>query len=616
MATTLAHRLDACLSVAGGRLCVEECDAAGLARRFGTPLYVISEDQLCRNLRRIGEAFAAVWAPGDVGLLPSIKANHALALRWILTREGAGCDVFGPGELDVALRCGVPPARISLNGSVKGDALLERAIGAGVRITLDSLDEWERVNALARRLNRQATVRFRVRPDLSHLMMPTDFLAEEVPIALAAAAYKPGIATEELLSLPSAALGGRHVRVSGLMVHYGRHSADPAVWSELGRAFAGVVLRLWRHWRLWRPAELDIGGGLPAPRDPLGRALERRASAPPAAPIEEYAQAYAGTLRDELVAGGLDPASMLLQVEPGRSLYADAGVHLATVRHVKRQEHPRPWTWVETDSSDAWLPDVNSEHNRWTVIAAEHAEDAAALHADVVGLSCNADVLVPGAELPAVAAGDVLAFLDTGAYQDAGATNFNALPRPATVLVHGDEAEVIKRAETPADVFARDEVPARLSSAAPRRVLGLDHVSVTSGDLERSLAFYRDLLGLPVRERGEGMGEGVDLVTGVAGARVRFADLRLPGGHVLELLQYLAPPGIEHHPLPNDPGFTHLALRVADVDAVHRRLTDAGVPVRSGPLALEDEGHWAGARCFYATDPDGVTVELIEWPGG
>lgn len=96
------------------------------------------------------------------------------------------------------------------------------------------------------------------------------------------------------------------------------------------------------------------------------------------------------------------------------------------------------------------------------------APDAApVMRADIVGISCGFDLLVASAPLPQLAEGDLLAFLDTGAYQDAGANNFNAMPRPATVLVHGAEAEVIKRAETVADVFARDVVPARMVAAGP-----------------------------------------------------------------------------------------------------------------------------------------------------
>ena len=137
------RRIDDCLSVRDGALFVEEWAAEALARRFGTPLYVVSEDQLRRNVRRFHDAFARRW-PGEFVLLPSIKANSCLALRRILSADGAGCDVFGPGELEAALRTGTDPNAISLNGPMKDEALLERAIRNGVRITLDSRAEIDR----------------------------------------------------------------------------------------------------------------------------------------------------------------------------------------------------------------------------------------------------------------------------------------------------------------------------------------------------------------------------------------------------------------------------------------------------------------------------------------
>ena len=188
--------------------------------------------------------------------------------------------------------------------------------------------------------------------------------------------------------------------------------------------------------------------------------------------------------------------------------------------------------------------------------------------ADVTGRTCALDVIVADAELPPVEVGDVLAFLDTGAYQDASATNFNALPRPGTALVAGDSAELIRRHETIDDVFARDLIPERLRAALRRtsdgwRATGLDHVSVTSGDLDRSLAFYRDLLGLALRARGDGLGAEELEITGVADASVRWADLELPHGQVLELIEYVDPAWhTEHGPNPNDPGATHISLRV------------------------------------------------------
>lgn len=93
-----AAAIDDCLSAREGHLFVEGCDAVELARRFGTPIHVVSENQLRRNARRFREAFGSRWPEGPVHVLPSIKANLSLALRRILTQEGMGCDTFGRGS--------------------------------------------------------------------------------------------------------------------------------------------------------------------------------------------------------------------------------------------------------------------------------------------------------------------------------------------------------------------------------------------------------------------------------------------------------------------------------------------------------------------------------------
>ncbi len=155
--------------------------------------------------------------------------------------------------------------------------------------------------------------------------------------------------------------------------------------------------------------------------------------------------------------------ALRLEVEPGRGVYGNAGIHLAGVTNFKHQAAPMSHRWIETDTSDSFLPDVNLERNRWTVCVAGRAAERATSVGDVVGISCNFDVIVPAANLPEVTVGDILAFIDTGAYQDAGATNFNAMARPATVLVTGDQCEIVKRAETIEDVFARDVIPERLA---------------------------------------------------------------------------------------------------------------------------------------------------------
>jgi diaminopimelate decarboxylase len=427
----------------------------------------MSEDQLRRNVRAFQAEFQRGWPDGRVVVMPSIKANYGLALRRILTEEGAGCDTFGPGELHAALSTGVPPELVSFNGSSKTDELLLRAVSAGARITLDSTREVELVIAAAERAGRTAQVRLRVRPDFD-VKGRSDFYPGPVSVRTAAQMYKPGIATENLAGAARRLLDAPGVELTGVMMHAGRHTTNLRVWSGMMRRYVEVIGWLREASGGWEPKEIDIGGGFAVPRDPFGRSDRRRVTAPHAPSIAQYAKAITQSLRTELTRIGMSTA-LRLEVEPGRSIYGNAGIHLASVTNIKHETRPVEHTWIETNTSDSFLPDVNLERNRWTVCVAGRAADRATTVADVVGISCNFDVIVPAANLPQVSLGDVLAFIDTGAYQDANATNFNALPRPATVLVTGDRSEIVKRAETIEDVFRRDVVPERLAiSTTPR----------------------------------------------------------------------------------------------------------------------------------------------------
>ena len=462
--------IDECLSVRDGHLLIEGCDTVELAREFGTPIHVLSEDQLRRNARRISAAFSEAWPEGETRLLPSIKANFTLALRRILTEEGTGCDTFGPGELAAALRCGVPPELISVNGSVKSTELVSAAVEAGCRITLDSVREISLVRDAARRAGKRAVVRFRLRPDYDGLDRLTEFTEEDVTIREAAAAYKPGIPTEDLERVGREAIDADELDVVGVMAHLGRHHHEVEVWRAMATSFAETIGGLSRAWGGWTPREIDVGGGFASPRDPTGRTTRRGSLRPLdelSPPIEAYADAVASSLRDGLTRAGISTTGIRLEAEPGRALFADTGIHLATVRNVKTQTRPIPHRWVETDTTEMFLPDVLIEHNRWTVVAADRCDETATQTVDVVGMSCGFDVIAHGAALPEVEAGDVIAFLDTGAYQDAASSNFNALPRPATVLVHGADAEIVKRAESVDDVFRRDVIPSRLEGGHP-----------------------------------------------------------------------------------------------------------------------------------------------------
>lgn len=145
-------------------------------------------------------------------------------------------------------------------------------------------------------------------------------------------------------------------------------------------------------------------------------------------------------------------------------------------------------------------------------------------------------------------------------------------------------------------------------------VRGIDHAGITVASVADALGFYRDLLGLRVTDEGEDEGPVLDAIVGLRGVRVRYAELDLGGGQLLEVLEYRTPEGTALAQRPCDPGASHLALRVDDVDALCERLASAGVPVAGRPATITQPGAWHGARCVYVEDPDGRSVELIERP--
>ncbi len=458
-------RIDDCLSVRDGHLWIEGCEAAELAARFGTPIYVVSENQLRRNARRLVQAFSGHW-PGPVNVLGSIKANHVLALRRILSDEGLGCDTFGRSELWAALACGVSPALISVNGTGKSAELVEQAVAAGCRITLDSPRALDIARDAARRRGGRAQLRVRVRPDLSALdQVASDFSPDAESITEVARRYKAGIPMNELLPLGERALKSDEVDLVGVHAHVARHTRKLDTWAVMMGAFGDTVGRLSRAWGGWQPRELDVGGGIPTGRDPTGRAIPRLAlETGPAPSFEAYAEVICGSLLESLERNGVSSSDKTLEIEPGRALYADIGVHLSRVVNIKTETEPELLRFVELDTSEIFLMDVHLEHNRWVHVVTDRASDPPCAVADLVGISCGFDTITPDADLPEVEPGEVVAFLDTGAYQEACASNFNAIPRPATVLVRDAEAMVVRRAETIEDVFCRD---VEMTSAVP-----------------------------------------------------------------------------------------------------------------------------------------------------
>jgi catechol 2,3-dioxygenase-like lactoylglutathione lyase family enzyme len=142
----------------------------------------------------------------------------------------------------------------------------------------------------------------------------------------------------------------------------------------------------------------------------------------------------------------------------------------------------------------------------------------------------------------------------------------------------------------------------------------LDHVSVTTADLDASIAFYRDVLGLTYAGRGIADEPELAEIMGVDGAKIEWAEFDLGNAQVLELVRFLHPPGEPRRGPLWQPGAGHIGIGVDDIDAVHGRLRDAGAETRSEPVTLTEEGDWNGVRTLYAIDPDGTWIELVQRP--
>jgi glyoxylase I family protein len=148
----------------------------------------------------------------------------------------------------------------------------------------------------------------------------------------------------------------------------------------------------------------------------------------------------------------------------------------------------------------------------------------------------------------------------------------------------------------------------------PFRIIAADHTGITVSNLERSLDFWQNVLGFEFSHRAHQTSEMASEITGVAGAEIKLAVVKAPGGHKIELLQYLAPADRKHVDLrPCDVGSVHIALTVDDLDAVLQKIAAAGWKAAGKPQTLT-AGPNAGKRVVYVRDPDGTTIEFMELP--
>ena len=437
-----------------GNLWVDGCDVKALADRFGTPLFVISENQLRYTYRRFRDAFRSQYP--DVEILFANKSNNGLAIRHIMNQEGAGGDCFGVNEMYLALLAGTNPKTLVLNGSNKQPDELEMAILNGLCINIDAMDELEIIDAICRRFGKEVDIGIRLKLDLDPLAK-REGVAMHGPGTLKqqSDSTKWGMSREQTVDIVGRAKKLPHVHLKEIHFHLSRMSNDPRDFAVMARemiTWSGYL----RDKAGWIPPCIDIGGGWTFGKwygtGPGVQIDDASAPGP-----EDYANLCCVAIKDEAQKLGLPLPK--LRLEPGRALSGPAGISVGRVGAVKQGDNKK---WVNLDLSTNHLPWAGVMSWYYHSVPVVNANAPQSEVVDLVGSLCNSDEVGAHRKMPPLSRGDLVAFLDTGGYTESCAARYNAQLLPASVLVCGDEAEVTTEREQLKDIAGRFRVPPRL----------------------------------------------------------------------------------------------------------------------------------------------------------
>ena len=459
------------LEVRNQHLSINGVDAVELVKQHGSPLFVFSEPRIRHNIVRLQKAATAVDRP--IKFCYASKANSNMAILKTVLESGIDVEVNSGGELFKALRVGFKPEQIIFNGTSKSDDELDDAVRAGIyAINIDSIFEIGLVEESVDRLRARgenvapARVTLRLVPEIgtrSHLGLQTALLTS-----------KFGISSSEVLSAFRRGLQNPDkVHVCGIHIHVGSQTPDVEPFAEAFRSMWEHLVTI--HRETGHTLEhINLGGGIPVnylrdrtqadqlpehERDMLGAELE---------PVDVLREALRVARESARAAGAehlLDQVTILL--EPGRSIIADAGLVLTTVRNIKT----RPETsdvWLLTDAGYNIMLSMNNYKWYYHLISASRAAESYDNDYKVAGPLCDSgdvyfDIEREGRlpdyrKLPAnVQPNEVLALLNCGAYSLAQMFHYNGRPLPAAVLVgENQRVDLIRKRDTYEELIVSD----------------------------------------------------------------------------------------------------------------------------------------------------------------
>lgn len=426
-----------------GHLEIGGCDTVILAKKFGTPLYVIDEELLRQNCRAFYNGFKKDY-PGNEVIYAS-KAFMTMAICKIIEEENLGLDVVSGGELYTALKAGFPAEKIYFHGNNKSKEELIMALENNIgRIIVDNWYELNMLNDLAKKMNKVPNIYIRVSPGVeahTHQYVKTGQIDSKFGFPLFNGDAMRAI--EYALTLENVNLVGLHSHIGSQIFDAESYKAEIEIMMNF--------LKLVKEFLGWEVGELDLGGG-------FGIAYVEEDDPQP---VEQIAQEIMQAVKEYSVALNIKMPNII--VEPGRSIIGNAGTTLYTVGAIKDIPGIRKYVAVDGGMSDNIRTALYGA--KYDAIVANKAKNIKSEKVSIAGKLCESgDMLIWDITMPIIEEGDILAVLCTGAYNYSMASNYNRLPRPAAVLVSNGQADIIVARETYEDLIRNDIIPERLTN--------------------------------------------------------------------------------------------------------------------------------------------------------
>lgn len=393
-----------------------------IAQQFGTPCYVYSR----ATIERHWHAFADVMAGRDHLICYAVKANSNIGLLNVLARLGAGFDIVSVGELERVLAAGGDPNKVVFSGVGKRVDEMERALDVGIYcFNVESVPELERLNEVAANRGVKARISLRVNPDVNAQTHPY------ISTGLKENKFGIDIAMAQRIYLEAAQLP--HIEVVGIDCHIGSQLTTTAPFVAALERVLLLVDRLAEQGLLL--THINVGGGL---------GIRYRDETPPLP--SEYAEVLLRTLGNR---------TCKLLLEPGRVIVGNAGILLTRVEYLK-EGGDRHFAIVDAAMNDLLRPAL---YGAWQEIVPVMKEsDLLSQSYDVVGPVCETGDFLGKERALAIKPGSLMAVRSAGAYGFSMSSNYNTRPRPAEVMVEGDNVHLIRRREQLAELFAAEQL--------------------------------------------------------------------------------------------------------------------------------------------------------------